>query len=225
MSTPSSSPTESHIEGIDVSHHQGVVPWDAVAAAGISFAFAKATEGASVVDGQFATNWNGMKQAGLVRAAYHFFHPRTPIEEQVENFVNVVGAINAGDLHPILDVEEAKLHTGGGEWDAIAKPDRVPLVLSCLQEVEARSGSKPILYTRRGFVRDFLGNPGTLTDYLLWIADYRAVSSPALPTGWTTWTFWQYSQSGQVDGIAGPVDLDRFNGSRDELLTLVKGGT
>ena len=143
----------------------------------------------------------------------------------MDNFAAVVGAIEAGDLPAILDVEEAKTGAGGDEWGAIAKADRVPLVLSCLQVMEARLGAKPILYTRRGFVRNFLGKPGTLTDYLLWVADYRPVSSPALPAGWTKWTFWQHSQNGQIDGIAGAVDLDRFNGSRDELLTLVKGGT
>ncbi len=162
-----SSLTESPLGGIDVSHHQGIIQWDAVAAAGIAFVFAKATEGATHVDNQFATNWAGIKQAGLMRAAYHFFRPATPVEAQVDNFAAVVGAIEAGNLPAILDVEEAKTGAGGDEWGAIAKADRVPLVLSCLQVMEARLGAKPILYTRRGFVRDFLGNPRTLTDYLL----------------------------------------------------------
>ena len=40
--------------GIDVSHHQGNVNWHRVAEAGISIAFAKATEGNTFSDPQFA---------------------------------------------------------------------------------------------------------------------------------------------------------------------------
>ncbi len=48
------------VSGIDVSHHQGAIDWQAVASAGIDFAYAKATEGSQFVDGQFASNWSGM---------------------------------------------------------------------------------------------------------------------------------------------------------------------
>ncbi|MBC7859686.1 MAG: hypothetical protein H7Z39_13135, partial [Burkholderiaceae bacterium] len=35
------------------------------------------------------------------------------------------------------------------------------------------------------------------------------------------WTFWQYSQSGSVAGVAGQVDLDRFNGDHDRFQALL----
>ncbi len=38
------------VSGIDVSHHQGTVDWEAVASAGISFAYVKATEGSDFVE-------------------------------------------------------------------------------------------------------------------------------------------------------------------------------
>jgi GH25 family lysozyme M1 (1,4-beta-N-acetylmuramidase) len=77
------------LAGIDVSHHQGEVNWHAVAEAGISFAFAKATEGATFVDPQFLRNWALIKDAGIVRGAYHFFRPSKPAESQVTNFLTV----------------------------------------------------------------------------------------------------------------------------------------
>jgi hypothetical protein len=43
--------------------------------------------------------------------------------------------------------------------------------------------------------------------------------APQLPLDWTAWTFLQYSQGGPVAGVAGQVDLDRFNGDRDRFQT------
>src|ERR1700728_5326112 len=63
------------LQGVDVSHYDGTVNWTQVKAAGISFAFAKATESDNDIDPTFATNWAGMKAAGVVRGAYHFFDP------------------------------------------------------------------------------------------------------------------------------------------------------
>ncbi len=42
------------VKGIDVSKYQGAIDFDALSGEGIEFVYAKATEGASYVDGQFA---------------------------------------------------------------------------------------------------------------------------------------------------------------------------
>jgi lysozyme len=42
---------------IDVSHFQGEIDWRAVAAAGVHFAFIKATEALDDVHPRFAQNW------------------------------------------------------------------------------------------------------------------------------------------------------------------------
>src|SRR3954469_22613633 len=57
--------------GIDVSHHQGTINWDAVAGDGVEFAWMKATEGATFRDASFARNWHQAGAAGLARGAYH----------------------------------------------------------------------------------------------------------------------------------------------------------
>jgi lysozyme len=44
--------------GVDVSHHQGVVDWKALASEPrIHFAYLKATEGSAFVDQEFERNW------------------------------------------------------------------------------------------------------------------------------------------------------------------------
>ena len=92
------------IEGIDVSSNQGKVDWSAAARAGKVFGFARATIGGHQADRQFAANWQGMKDAGIFRGAYHFFWPLTPWHDQAESFIKTVGALNPGDLPPVLDL-------------------------------------------------------------------------------------------------------------------------
>jgi GH25 family lysozyme M1 (1,4-beta-N-acetylmuramidase) len=51
---------------------------------------------------------------------------------------------------------------------------------------------------------------------VLWIAHWTTAGQPTLPAaGWGAagWTFWQYTSSGTVPGMAGSVDLDRYNGT------------
>lgn len=209
--------------GIDVSHLQGQIDWLRVAEAGISFAFAKATEGASFVDPLFSANWNGMRDAGIVRGAYHFFHPATPVAAQVDNFVKTVGALAANDLPPVLDLEEVTT-AGGDEWQQIPPGERVPLAMNWLQAAGDRLGRRPIIYTRLGFVASELPGAGPLAQYPLWIAHYTTQPSPAMPSIWSKWTFWQYSQSGKVSGVTGLVDLDRFAGSPSSLSSVTTAG-
>jgi len=109
---------------------------------------------------------------------------------------------------------------GDGRLEAIGEIARVPLVLTWLERVEAALGLRPILYTRRGFVQTYFPDPGQLTDYLLWVAHYTGKPAPDVPAGWQDWTFWQFSETGTVPGIAGSVDLDRFNGTLEQLRAL-----
>lgn len=207
------------LQGIDVSHHQGTVDWSAVANAGVLFAFAKATEGDSFVDSQFVANWAGMKNAGIIRGAYHFFHPAKPAKAQGDKFLEVVNTLELGDLPPALDIEETPGHN---EWNDLPQEDRISGVLDWLSQIEQALELKPFLYTRRGFLKQYLGDPGPLTSFPLWIAHYTNASQPAVPAGWDEWTLWQYSESGTVEGIASDVDLDDFNGSLGDLQALAQ---
>ncbi len=212
-------PTTAEVLGIDVSHYNGVVDWKAVAAAGAKFAYAKATEGANTVDTKFAANWVGIKQAGLLRGAYHFFHPAKPVQAQAERFLSAVAELTPGDLPPMLDLEETSAQKD--EWPGIPKGERVALALEWLDRVAQALGRKPIVYTRKGFVTAMFGQPGRLTEHPLWVAHYtKTAPAPRIPPGWDKWTLWQYTGSGTFAGVKGQVDINRFNGTALELAAL-----
>ncbi|MEM6662405.1 MAG: GH25 family lysozyme [Pseudomonadota bacterium] len=196
------------LRGIDVSHYQGRVDWQKVAASGVRFAYMKATAGHTYVDARFAFNKTASMAAGLYVGAYHFFIPNRDPLQQAEHFLRTV-EVAPGMLPPALDLEK-HMKTSGDTSLA----DKA---LIWLKRVENATGCRPIVYASRSFWEDYLGEP--LAGYPLWLAEYGKFA--VLPKGAKAWAFWQRSQTGRVDGIEGHVDLDLFAGGEDSLKVLL----
>jgi lysozyme len=201
------------VPGVDVSHYQAHVDWEAVAGGGERFAFAKASEGLTSSDTYFADNWAGIKRAGLLRGAYHFYHPNSDPTQQAIHFLQALSKANGGsprlapgDLPAALDLEVT---------DGASTADLLAGAATWLAKVEAATGKRPIVYTFVSFWRTTLGNPRGLADYPLWIAQLN-VSAPATIGGWTNWQFWQFATQ-PLHGVSGAVDMDAFNGSYADL--------
>jgi GH25 family lysozyme M1 (1,4-beta-N-acetylmuramidase) len=209
---PQASAATGVYQGIDVSHWQGAIGWNQVAASGIRFAFVKATEGQSYNDPMYATNRSGAKAAGVVFGAYHFASPDlTPNDAVLEadHFLSVARPASH-DLIPALDLEVSnglsvtQLQIWTRDW---------------LHEVRARLGVKAVIYTSPSFWRTNMGDTPAFANggyRLLWIANW-GVASPDVPaSNWSgfSWTFWQWTSSGTVPGISGRVDRDVLKASR-----------
>src|ERR1022692_3007397 len=67
--------------------------------------------------------WRGAGEAGLLRGAYHFFHPTVPAAAQAESFIRSVVRLEPGDLPPVLDLEVP------AAWGTIAQSARAPLAI------------------------------------------------------------------------------------------------
>jgi lysozyme len=211
-------PGATTLEGIDVSHYDGTIDWATVKASGRAFAFAKATEGTSYVDPEFTANWAGMKQHGVVRSAYHFFHANMDPTAEANHFLSVMGTLEAGDLPPTLDLEVT---------DNESAATITANTITWLDTVAAATGTLPILYSGPSFIRDTLGSPAGLEQHArLWDANW-AVQCPDVPAPFTGFSFWQYDDAGTVPGISGAssVDLDKFNGDMNALKALTVGAS
>ena len=199
------------LKGIDVSHFQGRIDWPTVAQQGIAFAYAKASEGNSVTDPMFGTNYAAMRAAGVARGAYHFLHADVDATQQARHFLSVLGTPQAGDLPPMLDVETAC----GMQCAAIDS-----CALAWLADVQNALGCTPLIYSSLSFWNSNLAGSAALCAYPLWIAEYTSAAAPVLPHGVSGYAIWQHAQTGKVDGIAGAVDLDLFNGDAEALAQL-----
>ncbi len=201
-----SSPLRYAVHGTDVSKYQRDVDWPRAHAAGISFAFIKATEGGDRVDSQFADHWRSARGAGVPRAAYHFYYFCRTAAEQARWFIENVPK-ERGALPPVLDME----------WnpDSPTCKKRPPAetvrseMKTFLQIVERHYGKKPIIYTSIDFFED--NGLSGFRGYPYWL---RSVAGhPNSRYGDHPWTFWQYTGTGVVPGINGNADINVFNGN------------
>lgn len=194
------------VHGIDVSRWQASIDWPTARAAGISFAFIKATEGGDVADPRFAEHWADAGRAGMPRGAYHYYYfCRTP-EEQARWFIQHVPR-DAAALPHMLDLEwtpKSRTCTRRPDGATIrADADRFLNILA------AHYGKRPVIYTTVDFYRDTgIGQLGGTEFWLRSVAAHPDRTYPGQP-----WTFWQYTGTGEVPGIVGPVDINVFSGS------------
>lgn len=193
------------LPGIDVSYYQETIDWPRVRRAGIRFAFIRLSDGATLRDAMFATNWAEAKRAGVVRGAYQFFRPDQSVAAQADLMIAAMRGRDRDDLPPVIDLE-----VDGG----LAAPVVAARAQAWIDRVRDKLGVEPIVYTGNDLWRNGGGEP--LGAQPLWLAHYTQ-GCPTLPAPWARWTFWQHTDRGAVPGIDGPVDLDLFAG---ELGTL-----
>ena len=231
--------------GIDVSSYQGSadspptnIVWMDVKNSGVSFAWAKATEGVTFNDADFIFNANNAKAAGVCIGAYHFAHPESnsPMAE-ASHFWNVAGGYIRGDglsVQPVLD------------YETFAAPNNVPVGATsyadwanqwCSAVVSKAAAAgvvvKPIIYISTCEAGNL---DGTVAQWTPWIANPSGLSeqtgspwssTPCNSAGYElwgagVWSIWQYSWTAAVPGIVGAVDMDVFNGTSNQMVaTLV----
>ena len=97
--------TCAHIHGIDLSHYQGDVFWDAVGDnSKMAYVYLKATEGGDNIDHTYVENIRLAHKHGLKVGSYHFYRPLTDQRRQLENF-KAQCRPGDQDLIPMIDIE------------------------------------------------------------------------------------------------------------------------
>ncbi len=198
------------IQGIDCSNNNGLVKWDQVATAGITFAVIKASEGTTFTDSFFPTNWQGSRQAGLVRGAYAFARPsQNSGHDEAAFFLSKIGA--AGGLQTddflALDLEDDKVDPHA---------DLLAYTLDFLETCQRALGFKPFLYSTATYLGTHRCLDAKLADYGLWLAS-PGEPNPAVPKPWTFAAMVQYDWHGRVPGVFGECLRDQFNGTLNQL--------
>lgn len=197
-----------HREGIDVSHYQGSIDWEKVAGSDrISYAYLKATEGATYVDRTYKYNLAEARRVGLSVGSYHFYRPNIDWRVQLENLTSNVRK-DEQDLVPIIDIE-----TRG----KVSHEKFISDLRNFIKGVTKFYGKKPLLYTYHNFYNDHL--IGCFKGYHWMIARYRD-DQPTLDDG-TDYIMWQYTCKGSIPGVNGDVDRSRImNGFRLEQVQM-----
>lgn len=204
--------TGSDLRGIDVSVYQKVIDWAKVEAAGIHFAYIRATLGTVGVDVNFRANWAGSERPGIIRGVYHVLTQVGTARAQWDHIERTLGR-NMGELPLAVDVEPNAKAPGYNAAQYAAT------LREFLALAEERTGKRPIIYTAN-WIWNYPGAElGRLcpwaANYPLWVAGYGL--SVITPKPWTAWTIWQHTDKGQVPGIPTGVDLNRWGGSLEDF--------
>jgi lysozyme len=221
-------PTAYAIKGIDLSHYNGSVDWPTLATSGYSFAYLKATEGASFQDTSFKPNWGASGSTNIVRGAYHTFRFCSTVDAQIANFMSM-NPVDTSTLPPAVDIEPA----GAASYQtALDKPvggcvvknieDERLALLDFLEKIQQKTGKVPVIFGASDVFRDLID--ARFKKFNFWIAQYRATGGPdiTLP-GETPWTLWQHSSYAKVAGIQGDTDENVFFGNQADFQAFVAG--
>lgn len=178
----------------------------------ISFIYIKSTEGTSIRNRYFNADYRDARRHGYKVGAYHFFSTRTGGAAQARYFLKY-SRYSKGDFPPVLDLEptRSQIMQMGGTAKMLKE------VRQWLHIVEKARGVRPILYISQAFVRKYMSAaPDLIRDYNVWIARYGEYK-PELNL-----VFWQLSPDGRVRGIRTEVDINVFNGFREEWEKFIK---
>lgn len=187
-------------QGMDVSAYQGDIDYTRVKQDGIEVVYIKASEGTTLEDPFFKTNYNNAKANELKIGFYHFVRARSEEEavREAEFFAKVISGTSP-DCRLAIDFEV---------FGSLTKEEVNNISLVFLRKLEELTNKECVVYSdasnaKEVFSKEIAGN------YPLWIAEY-GVETPIDVETWSSWVGFQYTDVGRVDGVNGNVDRDKF---------------
>lgn len=196
--------TSNTYQGIDVSLFQGYIDYSRVKSAGIQVVYIKASEGTTIIDPYFRTNYDNAKAQGLKIGFYHFVRARNEEDaiREAEFFHSVISGTTP-DCRLAMDFEV---------FDGLSVERINQISFAFLQKLQELTNKECVVYSDAYNARTVFSRELAST-YPLWIAEYD-VGIPSSTGNWEEWIGFQYSDRGRIDGIDGNVDLDNF---RDDI--------
>ena len=159
----------------------------------------KSSEGRSFIDPYFNQNYTNAKANGLKVGFYHYLIARSNEEaiEEARFFVSVISG-KEPDCRLAMDFES---------FGNLSVEEINQIGITFMTAVQNLSGKEVIIYSNTNDARNIFS--GELTNYPLWVAQYE-VYEPTPNGKWSTWAGWQYTSTGEVAGISGHVDRNKF---------------
>lgn len=192
--------------GVDVSQHQGVIDWEKVKGAGYDFAFVRmvyrgyGSAGSLNLDKYYYQNIVNAQAAGLSVGVY-VFSQAVNEEEALEEAQLVIDNLQSLTLELPVVFDPELIRGEAARTDDVSGEQFTKNAIAFCEKIK-EAGYEPMIYSNMVWEAS-LFDLEQLADYPIWYADYETI--PQTPY---KFSFWQYSESGQVDGIQGPVDLD-----------------
>ncbi|MFC4494563.1 lysozyme [Streptomyces ovatisporus] len=206
------------VEGVDVSSHNGGVPWSTLYKQGVRFAYVKATEGTSYTNPKFAQQYNGSYKSGMIRGSYHFALPSNSSGAAQANYFVSHGGGWSRDGKTLPGALDLEYNPYGSACYGKSAKAMVDWISDFAKTYRARTSRHMVIYTSTTWWKKCTGNSTKFSATSpLWIPSWGS-SVGSLPGGWPFQTFWQYTSTGNTVG-----DRNRFNGALSRLKVLATG--
>lgn len=198
-----SADTDEVFPGIDVSVYQGDIDFEQVKNSGIEVVYIRAGYGFSVTDPKFEENYTNATKVGLKCGAYYFVTARNTEQAylQATRFAELISGKTFA-ARPAMDFEE---------FGSLGKNGINIVGLAFMQKLRELTGIVPILYTNAYNASETWD--WNFAQFPLWVADYDAEEPYVTSNIWQSYAGFQYSDRGEIPGIYGNVDLNRFTSS------------
>lgn len=204
--------------GIDVSNHQGEIDWVSVAPH-VAFVYVEASEGTYFHNADFANQYDGPYQHGVIRGAYHFAIPDNSSGTTQADYFIAHGGGWTSDGRTLPGALDIEYNPYGARCYGLTAGQMVAWIDDFVTEYAARTHAYPLIYSTTDWWSSCTGRSGAFTGLdPLWVARYGAPNAGPLGT-WPFYTFWQYADRGSLPG-----DQDWFNGAIDRLKLLASQG-
>ncbi len=195
--------------GIDVSHYQGSVDWQAVKNAGVEFVFIRAgyrgySEGVLHEDSFFRENVQKALDAGLEVGVYFFSQAvnEAEAEEEAGFLLNLIRDYPITDCVYDLEITDEEQRTYSNDQDI-----NTAAALAFCKKIN-ESGYTSMVYGSKNFLTHDVRMVDLQDTTQFWLAGY-GTDTPEFPY---VFSMWQYSCEGEIDGISTNVDLNiRFH--------------
>lgn len=193
------------ITGLDISNHNGEIDFKKLIfnfPDTIDFIYMKASEGISHIDKAFETNYANAKKNNIPIGVYHFFRFDAKGKEQANHFISVIKD-KKFELPLVLDIEE---------WGNISDSETEAIVKEMsyfIYEISFQLKKPLMIYSNKDGYQKYIKGRFNYND--IWICTFREK-----PDFLNKWTFWQHSHKGKVKGAKGWIDINTFNGTRNE---------
>lgn len=196
---------------IDVSEHNTVTDWRAVKADGIEGVIIRAGYGRGNVDKKFREHITGALAAGLHVGIYWFSYAYSADMAEAEAYycMNTVSdVVSWKDITlPIFwDFEGDSMNFANKCGVDVSRETLVDMAEAFCDTLETE-GHMPGIYSNLDYEKRYgLLSVAERNGYSVWHAQYNYTMDTSIPSP----DMWQYTSGGQVNGIAGNVDMNKL---------------
>ena len=185
--------------GIDISAWQNIIDFNEVKSDGIKIVYIKSSEGTNYIDPYFERNYQKAKERDLYIGVYHYVRARN-VEEAIQEADFFYSVIKEKEL-------DCKLAMDFESFGSLSKQQINNIALNFLERLKKITNMEVLVYSNTYTATNIFSKE--IAKYPLWVAQY-GVSKPSSNGNWDSWVGFQYTSTGNVKGIAGNVDRDKF---------------